>query len=58
MDGFSLNKQLKMSKGSKPRPTKKDQFDKNYESINWKRKSKERELVDDCPVLYRWGKDD
>lgn len=47
-----------MSKGSKPRPIKKDQFDKNYESINWKRKSKERELVDDCPSLYRWGTDD
>lgn len=31
-----------MSKGSKPRPTKKDQFDKNYTAINWKRKKKER----------------
>ncbi len=38
-----------MSKGSKPRPINKLQFDKNYNSIDWsKKKSKKRKKKDDC----------
>lgn len=32
-------------KGSKPRPVKKDQYNKNYDSIDWgKSKKKDKEL--------------
>ena len=29
-------------KGSKPRPTNKKQYDKNYDSINWTKKVNEK----------------
>ena len=32
------NHQNQNGKGDKPRPVSKKQYDKNYESINWKRK--------------------
>lgn len=30
-------------KGSKPRPVKKTQFDKNYDAINWTNKEKDKQ---------------
>jgi hypothetical protein len=46
-----------MSKGSRPRPVKKTEFDKNYESINWNKEVTDVEVVRDCPVFFRWAKD-
>jgi sulfatase maturation enzyme AslB (radical SAM superfamily) len=38
-----------MSKGSKQRPTKKPEFDKNYDNINWDKKHK-RKIVTHAEV--------
>lgn len=43
-----------MGKGSSPRNCFSKQFQNNYDDIDWSRKDKERELVNDCPSLYRW----
>lgn len=43
-----------MGKGDKPRNCFSKQFQDNYDSIDWGGDS-DRELVEDCPVLYRWG---
>lgn len=43
-----------MGKGSSPRNCFSKQFQDNYESINWSKPDTDRELVNDCPLLYRW----
>jgi hypothetical protein len=43
-----------MGKGSSPRNCFSKQFQDNYDSINWSKPDKDRELVNDCPSLYRW----
>lgn len=42
-----------MGKGDKPRNCFSKDFRDNYDDINWG--SSERDLVNDCPTLYRWG---
>ena len=44
-----------MGKGSSPRNCFSVEFRDNYDDIDWSKSNKERELVEDCPVLYRWG---
>lgn len=43
-----------MGKGSSPRNCFSNKFKDNYEDINWSRKEPDRDLVNDCPSLFRW----
>jgi hypothetical protein len=44
-----------MSKGSAPRNIFSKQFRSNYDSIDWSSsQTDDRELVNDCPSMYRW----
>lgn len=43
-----------MGKGSSPRNCFSKQFQDNYDSIDWSKSDTDRELVDECPSLYRW----
>ena len=46
-----------MGKGSSPRNCFSKQFQDNYDNINWSKSDVDRELVNDCPSLYRWPDD-
>ena len=43
-----------MGKGSSPRNCFSKQFQDNYDSIDWSKPNVDREIVNDCPSLYRW----
>ena len=43
-----------MGKGDKPRNCFSNDYRDNYDQIDWGG-SPERDLVNDCPTLYRWG---
>ena len=43
-----------MGKGSSPRNCFSKQFQDNFDSIDWSKPDRDRELANDCPMLYRW----